>query len=282
MRGDETAYGVRLFRLLRFAWHVAAGVFKVGLVFPFASRQRQLAMIRRWAAGILDIFNVSLSIKGEAPDAAASRLFFAANHISWLDPALLMAVRPAHFVAKSEIRSWPLLGWLAERAGTFFIQRHKRHDTARVNQKIIAALNGGESIGVFPEGATTDGNSIRPFHASLLEPAIAAQAVVCPVAIRYCDAAGAINTAVAYVDNMSFRASVKQVLAQPAIHAELVFAAPIPAAGGSRRELAHLAEQAIASALSLAAPSRQPGTPRDLPAAPRKAAPPTGSPYPAS
>lgn len=267
--GVKTSRPARFFRILRFVLHVLQGLATVGLVFPFISRARRARLIRRWAAGILDIFNVRVSIKGEAPRPDAAKVVFVSNHISWLDPALFIALRPAHFVAKSEIRSWPVLGWLAEKAGTLFIERGRRHDTARINQALSQALGAGDCVGLFPEGTTTNGATLKPFHASLLQAAVLAQATLYPVAIRYCHPDGSLNTAPAYTDNISFGESLKRVLAQPAIHAELVFAAPIPASGKSRRELAALAEKAIASALNLAAPCRKPGKPDDPPAAPQ-------------
>lgn len=263
----QTCHLTCLFRMLRFVLHVLEGLVTIKLIFPFISPRRRVELIRRWAAGTLAVFNVTVSIKGEVPPPGVTRVVFVSNHISWLDPALIMALRPAHFVAKSEIRAWPVLGWLSEKAGTLFIERGRRHDTARLNQSISQALNAGDCVGLFPEGTTTTGDTIKPFHASLLQAAVQAQAIVYPVAIRYCHPDGSLNIAPAYTDNISFVSSLKHVLAQPAIHAELVFVAPIPAEGRSRRELATEAECAIASALNLAVPCRKPGKPADPPAA---------------
>lgn len=265
MSVKQTSCLVRLFRVLRFVLHVLQGLATIRLVFPFISPVRRAQLTRRWAADILEVFNVTVSIKGEVPPPGATKVVFVSNHISWLDPALIIALRPAHFVAKSEIRAWPVLGWLAEKAGTLFIERGRRHDTARINQSISQVLNAGDCVGLFPEGTTTNGAAIKPFHASLLQAAVLAQAILYPVAIRYRHPDGSLNTAPAYTDNISFASSLEQVLAQPAIHAELVFMAPIPAEGRSRRELAVLAETAIASALNLAAPYRKPEKPADPP-----------------
>lgn len=258
---------VRTWRLLRFVLHVLQGAATVGLVFPFIPRARRIRLIRRWAAGILDIFNVEISVRGEAPQPGAAKAVFVANHISWLDPALIMARFPAHFVAKSEIRSWPVLGWLAEKAGTLFIERGRRHDTTRIIRSLSEALMDGDSIGLFPEGTTTDGTRLQPFHSSLLQAALLAQAVMYPVAIRYRCSDGSVDTALAYTGNISFVDSLKRILAQPVIRAELAFAAPVPAAGKTRRELAHEAERVIADALNLPPPRREPGTPGGLPGA---------------
>lgn len=272
---------VRAYRVLRFVLHVLQGLATVAFAFPFLSRERRGRLIRRWAAGSLEIFNVKVGIRGQAPQPGAAGMVFVANHISWLDPALIMARYPAHFVAKAEIRSWPLLGWLAEKAGTLFIERGRRHDTARINQSLSQALAAGDCVGVFPEATTTDGTTLKPFHSSLLQAAVLAQAELYPVAIRYRHPDGSHNTAVAYTGNLSFAGSLKRVLAEPAIHAELTFAAPLPPQGKSRRELASLAEQAIAGLLQLPAPGRKPETLPGPPAALLTKSPPTGSPCPA-
>lgn len=257
MTAEQTSFAVRLFRLLRFLLHVLRGLATV-VVFPMLSRRGRSEQMRRWAAGILDVFNVSVRIEGKPPG-AGEKVVFVANHVSWLDPALLMTVRPAYFVAKSEIRAWPVLGWLAARAGTLFIERHRRHDTYRITQILGEVLNAGDCAGIFPEGATTDGTALRPFHSSLLQAAVWAQAVVYPVAIRYRRPDGSVDPAPAYSDNISFIASLKQVLTRPEIRAELVFKGAIAAEGKSRHELAKLAEQAVADALGLM-PTR-PGQP---------------------
>jgi 1-acyl-sn-glycerol-3-phosphate acyltransferase len=280
MRDEKNSLPVRLFRLLRFLAHVIQGLATVGLIFPFLSPLRRTRLVRRWAAGILDIFQVRVTIRGAVPQPDAIKTVFVANHVSWLDPALIMALRPAHFVAKSDIRAWPVLGWLAAKAGTLFIERHRRHDTSRVIQSLSQALNAGDCVGVFPEGTTTDGTTLKPFHSSLLQAAVVAEATVHPVAIRYRRPDGALDPVPVYSGNITFVRSLLRVLAQRETQAELVFAAPIPARGKSRHELARLSEEAITNALSLAGPCRRPGKPAGLPGAGRTGALPTDNRYP--
>ena len=250
MTVKPTSRAVRLFRLLRFLLHVLRGLVLVSLVLPRVSHARRNELMRRWAGGILKIFNVTVHITGTPPP-LGGKAVLVANHVSWLDPALLMTVRPAYFVAKSEIRAWPVLGWLAARGGTLFIERHRRHDTYRITQSLGELLNGGDCAAIFPEGRTTDGTALRPFHSSLLQAAVWAEAVVYPVALRYRCADGSVDTAPAYSNNISFADSLRQVLLRPLIRAELVFVAPIPAAGKSRHELAKEAEQAVSAVLGL-------------------------------
>ncbi len=247
--GPDSPLPLRLFRSLRFALHVLEGLTTVALAFPFLGGARRKRLTRRWAAGILRVFNIRVHVVGEAPAADAPNAVFVANHVSWLDPALIMALHPAHFVAKSEIRAWPALGWLAERAGTIFIERRRRHDAARISRTLAEALRAGDGVGLFPEGTTTDGSTVKRFHASLLEAAVEAQATVYPVALRYHHADGRLDAAPAYTGDLSFGASIRQVLGRREIHATMVFAEPVPARGRNRRELAAAAEAAIREAL---------------------------------
>jgi 1-acyl-sn-glycerol-3-phosphate acyltransferase len=258
---------VTIWRLVRLVLHLLVAVLKVALLLPFVGRARRTELIRRWSARVLAILNVRLSVKGEAPDASAAGAMFVANHVSWLDIYLLNAVCPVRFVAKAEVRAWPVIGWLAVKLGTLFIERARRHDTARANREVVDALRQGDCVAVFPEGTTSDGTLLRPFHASLLQSAITSEALLWPAAIRYVHRDGSVNLSPAYVDSMSFGASLFRILNEPDLEAEITYLEPLPVQGRSRRELAALAEKAIASALNLAAPSRKPDRPADPPAA---------------
>lgn len=266
-------------RLLRLALHFVEALFRAAFLYPRASGPDQTQMLRRWSFKLLSILNVRLRVEGTPPPASGAVLVVA-NHVSWLEIFLLFTVLRMRFVAKAEVRSWPLAGWLCLRTGTLFIERERRQATGRVNQSMTAALKAGDAVGVFPEGTTTNGAWLRHFHASLLQPAVLAGAPVCPVALRYHDGQGRVSTAPAYVDDLSFWDSVKNILAAPEIHAVLHFLPPIPSAGRNRRELARLAEEAIAGALSLEVRHRPPETPGGPKAAPPTIPRPTGSPSP--
>ena len=109
-----------------------------------------------------------------------------ANHVSWLDIAAMHAVCPqARFVSKADVRRWPLLGWLIGAAGTLFIERERKRDALRVVHQMAEALAAGDMVAVFPEGTTGDGRALLPFHANLLQAAIATETPVQPVALRF-------------------------------------------------------------------------------------------------
>ncbi|MGH8744778.1 MAG: lysophospholipid acyltransferase family protein [Burkholderiales bacterium] len=252
-----TGIFVRGYLIVRLIAHFLHAMW-LAVFFSRFSKARQVQTLKRWSLKLLDILNIRFAIRGNPPEILPRGSLLVANHVSWLDIYLLYIQCPARFVAKAEVRAWPLMGWLCEKAGTLFIEREKRSDTARINQNISQVLINGDCIAVFPEGMTTDGTHLNAFHSSLLEPAVLAQARVYPVAIRFVNRDGAIDTEAAYVDDMSLLGSLREILAQRKMRAELVFSDPIAAKGKNRRELARAAEAAIANQLGLAVRHRKP------------------------
>ncbi len=269
MSARPTSRLVRVWRVVRLALHVLRGLLTAAIVLQWGSPRLRLALTREWSRSLLVLLGVRLTIRGEPLNEASHNVMVVANHVSWLDIYILNAAWPARFVSKAEVRNWPVVGWLAEVTGTLFLERSKRRDTARINNVITAALKQGDCVAFFPEGTTTDGTRLLPFLASLLQPAIDAEAELRPVALRYLNADGSINTRAAYYDDMSMLDSLRNILAQREIRAELHFLAPIACAHKTRRELARQSEAAISSALNLANPHRIPETPVGLPGAGR-------------
>jgi 1-acyl-sn-glycerol-3-phosphate acyltransferase len=232
----------------------------IGL-FPFVAPSRRLEIITAWSRTLLKRLGVHLTVKGNPP--AGRPVLLVANHISWLDIWLIDSQCVCRFVAKAEVRAWPLIGWLAAKTGTLFIQRERRHQTAALNRDIVAALRAGACVALFPEGTTSDGRMLRRFFTPLLQPAVETGTPVVPVAIRYVDAAGGPDTTPAYVGNMTLMESVLAILAAGRIEAEICFLPAIASAGTNRREAAHAAQAAIAAALCLPAPGTTPETAPD-------------------
>lgn len=248
---------LRFIRLIHFLLHIASGLLQ-SIVYPYFPLHIQRRMMQHWAMGLLSILNIRLQCHGSLPGLEIPRVLFAANHVSWLDVCVLMAACPARFVAKAEISHWPVFGLLSRNVGTLFIERAKRSDTLRINQQISDVLEKGERITVFPEGTTADGTQLNHFHASLLQSAITADALLYPVAIRYRNVVGNICQEVAYIDP-SLVLSLQKILSQTRIDAELTFNEPIQCGMKNRRELARLSERAIADTLSLPIPHKQIG-----------------------
>ena len=259
MRDVPTPGFIRLYKLIKLVLHLLYGCYCVGVLFPFFSWPRRVVYIRRWSRQLLRILHVRLKVAGSPPSGHVPTLIVS-NHVSWLDIWVLDSVVPVRFVAKSDIRRWPLVGFLVSGAGTIFIERGRRQDTARTNRFIVEALARGEYVAMFPEGATTDGTAVKAFHASLFQPALGAGARVVAVALRYVNPDGKVNLDASYVDQRSLWQSVRLILAHRFVYAELTFAATIDVSGQTRRDIARVTESAIADALGLPRPGRKTGT----------------------
>lgn len=253
---------LRVLRLGGVVVLVLVGLLILAGIFPWASRARRQALTMRWSRTLLATLGIRLRVSGTPPEAGGG-VMFAANHLSWLDPFLLLARCPAHFVAKSEVRRWPVLGWLAAQSGTLFIERERRQDVGRISAAFTRLLRAGENVGLFPESTTGDGTALNPFKPALLQAACADGARLCPVAIRYVDQADRAHPAPIWVGEMNFADSILRITAARSIVAELTFCPCIAGGHQPRRALALQAETAIASVLCLPVPSIPPETPDD-------------------
>jgi 1-acyl-sn-glycerol-3-phosphate acyltransferase len=230
--------------------HVLSGVLTVLLLFPFLDMVEREKRLMRWAGRLLRVVGVQLTVKGRPPVVRGSGALIVANHVSWLDIYLIHSRLPARFISKAEIRNWPVIGWLADRAGrTLFIERSRKADTKRVNGDMAGHLRAGECLALFPEGTTTDGAELLPFYGSLFQPAVEAEALVWPALIRYLDADGQRCDSAAYYGDMSLLDSLRLIVQQPTVYAEITFLEPIVSRGLRRRELAAQTEQAIRALL---------------------------------
>ncbi|MCS6786986.1 MAG: 1-acyl-sn-glycerol-3-phosphate acyltransferase [Thiobacillaceae bacterium] len=250
----------RLGRLTRLGLHILAGALTILLLFPLLTSAERERRVVAWARGLLAIVRVRVRVRGRPPAVRGEGALIVANHVSWLDIHVLHSLLPTRFVSKAEVRDWPLIGWMAARAGTLYLERAKKSDARRVNAEMARLLQAGECLALFPEGTTTDGTRLLPFYSSLFEPAVQAGARVWPAAIRYLTPDGGINRAAAYHDDVSLWQSLRRILAQDAILAEVSFLPPIAAAGLNRRQLAALAHQAIHAALAADGRDSQPET----------------------
>ena len=256
----RTHGGTRLLRLIRLALHIGRAVAAGALVFPFLDRAGCADYAKQWSARLLAILAVRLEISGTPPVTSAPATMIIANHVSWLDIFAINATHAVRFVAKSEIRRWPLFGWVCERVGTVFIHRRRRHHIAQVNREVVSALRRGELFAVFPEGKITTGDKLLPFNSALLQPALTCDAALCPVAIRYTRVDGSLCSEADYEGDKSMLDSLLLMVTQPAIYVRLHFLPPLDCAGKHRRALAQEAAQLIANSLGVAAPGTRAGT----------------------
>lgn len=245
---------VRVIRWIRLLLHIAVGLAAVGAVYPRVPVHRRASITGWWSRKLLRILNILLSVHGTRPAADARNLVVAANHISWVDIFVINATQPSRFIAKAEIRDWPIAGWLCDKSGTIFIRRARRSDTARINETMHVALAEGSTIGLFPEGTTTAGDRLLKFHTSLFEPAVVNSAIIAPAAIRYRASDGEPSAAAAYIGELSFVESVAMIISEKSMVAEITFAPQIAATGMTRRDLALASEAAIARILDVPLP----------------------------
>lgn len=244
---NETSRVLRGARLAALLFHLLRGLLTVALVFPFLSAGSRREAVRCWSGVLIRIIGVSLRV--HAASSPLRPLMLVANHVSWLDIFVINATLPVRFVAKSEIRRWPAIGWLSARTGTLFIERGRRADAARVNRLMADAMLAGDVVAVFPEGTTTDGTEVLRFHGALLQPALIAGARIQPAALSFRRRDGSLCTEAAYDGGKSLWDTLRDVLAQPGIEAHLHFLPLLAEDLQQRRELARAAHAAIASRL---------------------------------
>jgi 1-acyl-sn-glycerol-3-phosphate acyltransferase len=249
--------------------HALLATLILRLLFPRADYARRRALVGWWSRKLLGILGVATRVSGPPPGKREIGAMVASNHVSWLDIFVISAVHPTRFIAKSEIRDWPLAGWISERAGTIYIRRERRRDTARINELVHSALQQGDCVGLFPEGTTTEGDTLLKFHSSLFEPAVANRAHVHPCALRYENPDGSLCRPMAFAGELSFMQSLGLVIRQRGVVARVAFAPAVETEGCGRRDVAQAAQDRVASLLGLDSPGTAPRTPRDPPAAPR-------------
>ena len=238
-----------LFRACRLALHLLHGAL-LAVFFPLLNDARQLNILKTWSSQLLNILNISIHSEGMPISQPGAGCMMIANHVSWLDIFVLNEVCPARFIAKSEVRSWPLIGWLCQRSGTIFIERTLRKDAAVINRQISVLLAQGVCVGLFPEGTTTDGTSVGQFHSSLIQPAVDAGVPLWPVALRYQDQAGGLCMAAAFTGDTTLAASIWRILRSGKISAVAGFTPALVTTGTHRRELARIAQRAVAHELA--------------------------------
>lgn len=214
------------------------------------AKNTKLAIIKWWCGGLLRAFHIKVVTFGDLPAPSTTGVMFVANHISWCDIHALNSKIALRFIAKAEIRSWPVFGYLVEKANTLFIDRSKKQEAGKIVDITAASLVSGDNLCFFPEGTTTDGKQVLPFKSSVLQAAIAANSYVWPVAIRYINTDGSINTHMAYAGETSLIDSMLQVVKQKNALVELHFLKPIDAQGHDRRHLTQAAYDAIEAKLA--------------------------------
>ncbi|MDB5909126.1 MAG: acyl-phosphate glycerol 3-phosphate acyltransferase [Massilia sp.] len=240
-------------RLLCVILHILTGLCACVFVIPWIGSARRMGHIQRWSRRVLRTFGVTVEAGGEPVPA---NVLLVANHISWVDVFVINARFPSHFVAKSEVRRWPLIGPLAALAGTVFVARGRPSDLKREVGKLAGSLRAGARVACFPEGTSAAQGDMQPFRANLFDAAIDARAPVQAIAISYAGDDGNPHPAVEYIAETSLAESMVAILTGPPIRARLHALAPIAPEGAHRRALALATEEQIRAALASGEPER--------------------------
>ncbi|MBI2287132.1 MAG: 1-acyl-sn-glycerol-3-phosphate acyltransferase [Nitrosomonadales bacterium] len=247
---------VSLFRGGRLALHLFYAAL-LAIFYPHLNQTTRRRIMKTWSRQLLDILGIGIRTEGQWPVRGEGGYLVVANHVSWLDIFVLNTIYPSRFIAKVEVRDWPLIGWLCKRSNTIFIERSMRQDAASINQRVSLLLEQGVCIGLFPEGTTTDGKQVGHFHSALIQPAIDAGAMLCPIALRYQDKSGKQSDAAAFTGETTLSLSIWRILRSPCFDALLVFTPALFTAGENRRVLARAAQEAISQGLQNAASMQQ-------------------------
>ena len=253
----------RSYRISRIVIHTFIGLAIAAIVLPMLNKPHKLAIIKWWCGGLLRAFHIKISTFGTLPPANTQGVMFVANHVSWSDIHALNSLIALRFIAKSDIKSWPIFGYLVTKANTLFIDRNKRQEAGRIVQISAESLIAGDNLCFFPEGTTSDGTGsdgtgsdssgtdklVLPFKSSVLQAAIDANTRIWPIALRYVNADGSINTQMAYAGDTNLIDSMSQIINQKNARVELHFLAPIQAIDYDRRGLTAAAYQVISTKL---------------------------------
>lgn len=240
---------MRVLGLIRLVIHLLVGLAKVALLFPLLDTAGRERRVQRWSRQLVAICGVKLRFDQARQAEPASPALIICNHISWLDIFVINALHPCRFVAKSDIRSWPLIGWLCAHTGTIFIARGRAREVRRIYEDLVRSIHDGQRVAFFPEGTTSPQGVVLPFHANLFEAAIEAEVPVQPYAVRYLDADGSLHSSADFVGDMSFVESVIAIMKSGGMTAELIRLPSIDTVGAHRRELAVAAHEAVAGVL---------------------------------
>lgn len=198
------------------------------------------ALLHRWARFTCRLVGCDVIAHGPPPATGLC----VSNHVSYLDIAAYGATTPMLFVSKHDVIYWPLFGQWAAMCGTLFLKRERRGHVADVGDQMAEVLVSRVPLMLFPEGTSSDGESVLPFKSSLFQPAIAHQWTVTPMRVRYELADGSVSREVAYWGEMTLLPHLLHLLTKKSVRAVITFGVPLPP-GQDRKELCQRARDAV-------------------------------------
>lgn len=219
--------------------------------FPNSDSDAKRAAIQQWSANTLSLLGIKVEVIGKLDTASPQPYrMLVANHISWLDPLVIQTLQHSIFVAKQEVRKWPVVGPLTQKCGVIFVNRNSPSSTRKMVQSMTQALQHYGCIAGFPEGTSSEGYGVGLFHANLFEVAIANSCEVIALTLRYKNQATlAMSLEPAFVGDIGFLASLHRVICAPPIVVQIAISDPITPDGHNRRSLAQLAHSKVQAQL---------------------------------
>lgn len=208
------------------------------------------SLFRALCRGMLRVFGVQLNFSGDTGflDTSVPRgSLVVSNHVSWLDILAVNAVRPMRALGKAQIRQWPIVGPIAARVGTLFVERDSLRTLPETISTLTEALRAEGTVYVTPEGTTWCGMRSGPFKPAVFQAAIHGGVPVRPIALNY-QLSDRTTTWPAFIGDETLIDSVRRVLRLRGLVLELrVHTEIAPGSTTDRRELAAIAEKAVHS-----------------------------------
>jgi 1-acyl-sn-glycerol-3-phosphate acyltransferase len=181
--------------------------------------QTRIEVLHRWSCRTLPRMGIHVQVTGALPGAG----LIASNHLSYLDILVYSAIAPCAFVAKREVRAWPAVGWIATLAGTIYVNRSRRSETHTIQPEIQSALAAGLRLFLFPEGTSSDGFRVLPFHSSLFQPPVDLQVPISAASIEYAIPDGNASAEACYFGTMKLFPHLVNLLGKHSVIAKVNF-----------------------------------------------------------
>lgn len=229
-------FGIRVIGLIIL---LLMGLFIVFVFFGWIGKSARERCVQIWSQCLMKTTGVKVTQEGSP--ILNGPVMLTANHVSWIDIFIINSQRATSFIAKSEIRQWPVIGWLVYAVGTIFIQRGSRQAVIDINAGMDVYFNTNTCIGLFPEGTTSDGLSVLHMYSGLLEGAMNSRVPIQPVALLF-TYNGERSGRVAFIGEQTLVANIWVLLSSKNVGVTVRFLSPVTQAGEEvlmpRQELA--------------------------------------------
>lgn len=213
---------------------------------PFIRRGRRVhvraAWLHGWCRFACRVLGVHVTTRGSMPSSG----LLVSNHLSYLDILVLSSIRPCVFVAKQDVARWPLFGWLANAAGTIFVDRDRKFGTLTSIDVMREAIAGGSLVVLFPEGTSFDGSTVLPFKPALLESAVQLRCAIAAASVDYALDDGSVADEVCYWRDITLVPHLLNLFFKREIRANYSFS-PTKIRAGDRKEIARELRDEIVS-----------------------------------